>query len=311
MPQGAVQRVKHFMLRLEGVFRLLPLDTARAAETLLSAFHGLIAAQQGINIREFLDKLEQASLSLKGTAKGDGKGRKGGGVQATQGYDFGEDEEQGQEAVGGTGGWTLRMANTLVKLSTNLQRELVQDKFIPFFNAWCQTKDKRVSGIAFTDTCILFDTEDSHVTHIPKGPEKNIYCEIEHPLLDPLSEEADSILNRFLQTTFWKNAPALMATIAALSIALRGFNVDRAFFGLSGGGVGQSLFTLLLATVLRSCHEYVDMNMYYNDEEMRKQAPRVVDAKVVSGQESVSGTWRKLLLHLFKKHISGDRGVSK
>ena len=94
--------------------------------------------------------------------------------------------------------------------------------------------------------------------------------------------------------------------MSALAIALKGYNVDRAFIGLSGGGVGQSMFTLLLHNVLGDMHRYFDMTMYYSDEEMRKQSSALEDIPVTTGQERPEGSNQKLRLHLYKLHISGD-----
>lgn len=58
-----------------------------------------------------------------------------------------------------------------------------------------------------------------------------------------LSLILDSGGSAHLQETFWKNGMVLECHYAALALALRGCNVDRAFWGLGPGGVGQSLFT--------------------------------------------------------------------
>ena len=51
----------------------------------------------------------------------------------------------------------------------------------------------------------------------------------------------------------------------------------------------------------------LDMNIYYSDDEMRKQAGSLVGKCVVTGQETVQGSGRALREDLFKKHISADK----
>ena len=95
-------------------------------------------------------------------------------------------------------------------------------------------------------------------------------------------------------------------SMAALALALRGYNVDRCFWGIGPGGVGQSLFTAHIATVLGSLHAYLDTNIYYTDDELRKQSEQLVHCVVVTGQEAVEGSSRRMREDLFKKHISAD-----
>ena len=46
----------------------------------------------------------------------------------------------------------------------------------------------------------------------------------------------------------------------------------RAFMTLGPGGVGQSLNTALIANVFGDMHGFVDMNVFYTEDELRKQA---------------------------------------
>ena len=54
--------------------------------------------------------------------------------------------------------------------------------------------------------------------------------------------------------------------MASLTLALRGENVDRAFWGIGSGGVGQSLQTAHLEAILGEYHTCLDMNIYFVDE---------------------------------------------
>lgn len=83
-----------------------------------------------------------------------------------------------------------------------------------------------------------------------------------------------------------RNALALQCQLSALALALRGGNIDRCFWGIGPSGVGQSLFTGHLTALLGSLHAYLDTNVYYSGEELRKQAEHLVGKPVVTGQEA-------------------------
>ena len=72
------------------------------------------------------------------------------------------------------------------------------------------------------------------------------------------------------------------------------------------GGAGQSLLTALLDACLPELHSYLDMNIYYDDAEFRKQGELLVGKIVVTGQETVQGSANKMRFDLFKKHLSAD-----
>ena len=110
----------------------------------------------------------------------------------------------------------------------------------------------------------------------------------------------------FYATTFWHNKRALECLFAGLAEALRGHNVDRGFFGISMGGIGQSINTHLLFNLLGNLHRYLDMNVYYQDEEMRKQSSAYEDCPVVTAQEKPEGSKQVFRVHLFKLHMAGD-----
>ena len=91
----------------------------------------------------------------------------------------------------------------------------------------------------------------------------------------------------------------------AQALAKRGLNIDRCFIGISPGGVGQSLYSMLLAQVYKSSHAYFDPNMWYLDEELRKQVESFVGCIILTGQECPE-TNKKLREDLYKKTMSGD-----
>ena len=71
------------------------------------------------------------------------------------------------------------------------------------------------------------------------------------------------------------------------------------------GGVGQSLFSHTIANMLKHNHAFLDMNIYFSDDEFRKQCDGLVGKLVVTGQEApdTSRTFRE---DLYKKHVSSD-----
>ena len=48
----------------------------------------------------------------------------------------------------------------------------------------------------------------------------------------------------------------------------------RAFITVGSGGVGQSRFTCLIANLFGGSHGFMDMNVFYTEDELRKQAKR-------------------------------------
>ena len=110
---------------------------------------------------------------------------------------------------------------------------------------------------------------------------------------------------KFLATTYWNNEPALKCQLAAMILALRGRNVERAFWTQGPRGVGQSLNTDLIANTFGSNHSFVDMNIYFTPDEFRKQAEGLIGKCVVTGQE-VPSTERSLREDLYKKHMTGE-----
>ena len=105
--------------------------------------------------------------------------------------------------------------------------------------------------------------------------------------------------------TFWCNVDVFRCCQAALAIAKRGLNVDRCFIGISPGGVGQSLYSLHLSEMYKHNHVYFDPNIWYLDEELRKQVETFARAFIMTGQEAPESS-KKLHIDLYKKTISAD-----
>lgn len=89
---------------------------------------------------------------------------------------------------------------------------------------------------------------------------------IPHNLLDPVMEANCAKLCQFYAHTFWANKDVFLCCQAALALAKRGLNIDRCFIGESPGGVGQSLYSLHLDTMLGNNHGFFDPNVWYNED---------------------------------------------
>ena len=152
----------------------------------------------------------------------------------------------------------------------------------------------------------LADGSCTNVKEVQKSASNNIYFYINHSLFDPLEQMYEDEVKLFYATTFWHNKRALECLFAGLAEALRGHNVDRGFFGISMGCIGQSINTHLLSNLLGNLHRYLDMNVYYQDEEMRKQSSAYEDCPVVTAQEKPEGSKQVFRLHLFKLHMAAD-----
>ena len=85
-----------------------------------------------------------------------------------------------------------------------------------------------------------------------------------------MEEQCVERLESFRSTAFWGNALAMKCQLAALTLALRGENADRCFWTIGPGGVGQSLLSRFFDTLLGGRHSFLDANVYYSDEELRK-----------------------------------------
>ena len=112
-------------------------------------------------------------------------------------------------------------------------------------------------------------------------------------------------LQKFYSQTFWGNIVVFKCGQAAQALAKRGLNVVRLFIGLSSGGVGQSLYSLHLQRMFGHNFAYFDPNIWFNEDEMRKQVEQLNGCCVLTGQET-PGTGRRLREDLYKKFASAD-----
>ncbi|CAE7651585.1 unnamed protein product, partial [Symbiodinium necroappetens] len=290
VPQGTLARCKTFLMQLEGLYSMFDNNVLRENEGILVAAQELLR-QYGGRSEQLLEACEKAAICRVPPTK-------------TKQQGHGEDDTPAQAAVGMH--WTAVMANTIGKLYVKLQTSLLNDSVIKYYIEWCSIDVCQQGGFCTMDGCFVFDPRGG-LKAVPKSPQRNVYVHLPHRMLDPVADDVKNRLDMFWKTTYWGNAPAFDVCMASLTLAFRGENVDRAFWGVGSGGVGQSLQTAHLEAILGNYHSCLDMNIYFIDEEMRKQAANLVGKIVVTGQESVQGSRRPMREDIYKKHISADK----
>ncbi len=174
-----------------------------------------------------------------------------------------------------------------------------------YITEWCETPDRRRPGVAYTDACVLYDRDAGIITQTNRDPENNIYLMIQRPLMEPVLSKAVEDTRRFIAQTFWANVKVYKCMQAAQALAKRGENIDRAFIGISPGGVGQSLYTAWLAAQYGHLHAYVDPNIFFHDDELRKQVEQFVGCIILTGQEAPE-CGKRFREDLYKKTMSAD-----
>ena len=102
---------------------------------------------------------------------------------------------------------------------------------------------------------------------------------VDESLGDPVLEAAIRRFNKFLSQTFWSIADGLIACNAALSLAKRGKNIVQMFFLWGPGGIGLSQYSKAVAEQLGDdLHKYLDGNVLFSDDELRKLIELVAHA---------------------------------
>ena len=269
-PVSTMSRVRRVLLRAEGLLKVIG-NAPRTAEGVLLAVRSTL--ETCATEAHWVRKVEDAVL--------DGRG-----------------EEE-------VTSWPRALASAIAKCSASLQGLLSGKRCVPFLIEWCETPLTKAAGFATIDSCYVFEEGGEIMKKVGKAPDRNIYMFLPRNMHDAVLAADVQRLTRFLTTTFFDNGPALQCHFAAFALVLRGHNIDRAFWTLGGGGVGQSLLSHLIATVFGDNHSFIDMNLYFTDDEMRKQGELLAGKAVVTGQEMPNET-KEMREDLYKKHISAD-----
>ena len=173
------------------------------------------------------------------------------------------------------------------KVCQCIRNEMMHEKLVSLLVEWCETGNARRPCVSFVDTCVQYDiSRETYLMHDKKSALNDCYVYIPHPLLDPVLAQHSERLQKFYSQTFWANSDVFQCCLAAMALAKRGFNVDRCFIGESPGGVGQSLFSLHLDAMLGPNRGYFDPNVWYHEDELRKQIESFARCIHITGQEA-------------------------
>ncbi|CAE7235509.1 unnamed protein product, partial [Symbiodinium sp. KB8] len=273
---GAFQHYK-------GLFRKLPANTRRNEHDVLQAVSSLLDAAD--SEQSFLDACRLAAVSCKGDSLL--KGRK----QAADDVD-----DAGEEVPSNL--WNIYCARTIIAIKRNIIRELSDDKLVSYMIEFCERPMAQAAGCCYNDCCVEMPAGGS-ARQVQRASVNDIYVHIPHNIKCVVPDHVLERLLKFYRQTFWGNVDAFKCCQAAQALAKRGLNVVRLFIGLSSGGVGQSLYSSHLEAMYGHNFAYFDPNIWYNEDEMRKQIEQL------NGQEA-PGTNRRLREDLYKKFMSGE-----
>lgn len=62
----------------------------------------------------------------------------------------------------------------------------------------------------------------------------------------------------------------------------------------------------MIHSALRGLHAFLDTNIFYSDDELRKQVEGLVGKVITTGQEAVEGARQSMRKDLYKKYMTGD-----
>ena len=179
----------------------------------------------------------------------------------------------------------------------------MQTRLVSLLVEWCETEDQRSASVCYDDVCFVYDvpTSKSPIDVVKKGSGNNCYIKIPHPLLDPVLQVNTERLQKFYSQTFWCNLDVFRCCQAALAIAKRGLNVDRCFIGISPAASDKACTLYICQKMYKHNHVYFDPNIWYLDEELRKQVETFARAFIMTGQEAPESS-KKLHIDLYKEN---------
>ncbi len=164
--------------------------------------------------------------------------------------------------------WNFITAQAISKVGLQIQRELFEERTISYLIEWCETPDVRSPGVAFSDTSVLYDSGGTIVRLAVKSPDNNLYLMVPRPLLDPVLDSARAELYEFYSQTFGQRWKSSVASRQQLPLPFEERTSIDASLGVAPG-VGQSLYSGLLAAMHDKLHTYFDPNIWYHDDELR------------------------------------------
>ena len=218
----------------------------------------------------FLERCLTASLDLEGET---GARRRGG---------LGGDAVEDQPA----GPWQIAAAKMIVAVKKQFAREMTEDKLLSFMAEWCDASKTPQASCCYEDCAVRYDSENLPAVQVPRAELEPCYLRIPHCIKGIVPAPVLERLQKFYSQTFWGNISVFKCGQAAQALAKRGLNVVRLFIGLSRGGVGQSLYSSHLNAMYGHNFAFFDPNVWFQEDEMRKQVEQLNDCCVLTGQET-------------------------
>ena len=245
------------MKRLEGIFKFLPdqreLPTEKQLlEQIVDVFNRLApngGTPDADNMEGILQSLQtKAHYPKPGGGRGKPRSKAKGKAKAKAAPAPSDDDDEGEDAPAEMN-WADNLRDKISVVAAHMTNELISKSIIPYFVEWRDEPRNAQEGVACKDGCWLFtERGPPHTKSVDKSPEHNIYTYVNHNLLkskDPTKrQKQDAATNRletFVAQTFWNNRAAWVVQMCMICLALAGRNVDRAWWTIGPGGVGQSL----------------------------------------------------------------------
>lgn len=305
-PSGAFQqhcgvppdhdRVQAFLLHVEGIFRLMPRNTNRCGDGFLQAVNNLWQAHDR-NLQNFVEACVHACLRWEGEPPRRGR-------QAE--HEVGPVVEGGEPAEQMQQSWNASVAKTIMAVKKQLSIELTQDKLLHYMCEWCDAPKTPAAGVCYEDCAITYEDELLPAVQVPREELQNCYLRIPHCLKGSVPRDVVERVEKFYSQTFWSNLKVFRCGQAAQALAKRGLNIVRIFIGLSAGGVGQSLYSKHLEAIYRHNFAFFDPQIWFHEEEMRKQVEQLNGCIILTGQET-PGTGRVLAECVWTGKIAVDK----
>jgi hypothetical protein len=340
LPEGIFVFLRDFTVKLEGLFRsftgIVPLTPHGVLDAikdaLLTVQRGTASERQEKIIARFVRNSffnkgdKPRALDVPAVEPDAGAGGVADAENESENDREGAAEPDSAESAAST--WYFNSARLCRALTPRLTRELLKTgEVIKGLIEWCESPNPRVEGIVYLDRAFRYlDPPDLLEIVEQPGPNSNFYLFFpsalfesdktddfsetegpDKPLEDPYLKAAQTDVLLFLRQTFWANYEGLKCCQAALALSKRYLNIVQAFIFHALGGCGLSLFTEIIANSLgEDNHKYFDPAVFFEDEEMRKMVELLANGICFSGQERPQGSKKKMLLHLWKKFLSGE-----
>ena len=135
---------------------------------------------------------------------------------------------------------------------------------------WCESLYEPGFRFATKDACWIFVNEACLLKAGEPSPLNNPYSFIPHLVRDAVLQSHKQRLMVFYRSTFFDRALPLEFQHAAALLSLRGQNTDHDFLTVEPGGVGQNLNSTLIVNLFGDMHAFIDINIFFTDDELRK-----------------------------------------